>query len=136
MQCGGQGETAEEDVDDRVGKAGQGLFGSHAGHAADGCQHRHDECGDRDVQGLGEPQDGHEQQDGQTLVGGDVVGKHRVHHPRDDGSRHHREQRLVGALREQGRVVQRGFSSRVGHDVSMNAGAGARHGAYRTPPEV
>ena len=55
------------------------LLGSHARHAADGSQHWHDECGDRDVQRLGEPQDGHEQQDGQTLVGGNVVGKHRVH---------------------------------------------------------
>ena len=58
------------------------------------------ECGDRDVQGLGEPQDGHEQQDGQTLVGRDVVGKHRVHHPRDDGSRDHGEQRLVAVDRK------------------------------------
>lgn len=61
-----EGKAAKKEEQDGVGKVGQRL--AHVEHPEQGGEHRDGDGSDGDVHGLGQPEDGDEDQDGQPLV--------------------------------------------------------------------
>ena len=55
MQRGGQRKAAEENIDNRVGKAGKRGFDIHFGNADYGGEHGHHQRGNGNVYGFGKP---------------------------------------------------------------------------------
>ena len=64
----GEHEAADEEKDDRVGERREDR--ARRRHLQDDRQHRADEGGDRERQGLGDPENHHHQQDGRQPVRG------------------------------------------------------------------
>ncbi len=67
-----QGEAAKEEEQDGVGEVGQRL--AHVEYPEQGSEHGNGDGGDGDVDRLGQPEDGDEDQDGEPLVDHGVKG--------------------------------------------------------------
>ena len=85
VQRGGQCESAEKDINNRVGKSRQSLFGAHFGNLEQNGEKRHNQCGYRDMHGFGKPHNGNKCQDGQAFIDIFVIRQDLIKHHADNG---------------------------------------------------
>src|SRR5690606_23773407 len=78
VQRRGQRKSAEEQEDDRIGKGFERLLRGQLGHADGQRDHGNQQGGNGDVNRLGEPEDGDEQQQRQSLVGAVLIRQDRI----------------------------------------------------------